>query len=677
MTDTVAATVARLHARAGRHRHRHRHLARLRRAQLHLVLARGGSLEAQLPDGLRAHLLQVLHLLEQLVGLWVQVPLERHGADVGQQAHGGRQQEAGQPEARRGVQAAHDPVHLCGAVDLRHGPHQAVQPQEGEPDGDRAPDEQVVDPRPVPGAHGHLEVDRHDGGGVHGAADTHPVVIQPLAVGPGHGVHGQEEDAQRVPRAVAQPLELLLEKVAALGQHRLLVQHRVRQHGGLRHVLLDDREPDDGQRRPEQVERRNQAARVQRLRREAVDKGEEDVGEVGEPVLVERVLHHLAVAPVRRAAVQQHQARHVLELRKGKVGGQHRRAPLAPADAAPDVRGLDHAHIIGAVPDAQRDGAALDLHQLGDRRLLHGAHAAAHHGLARVAQRHERVVVLLLERQRQRAALDDQAHVGVALHRARRACGHAVRRGRWQQALVLHADVLHLNLVQLLTQHLRLHRARARAVQLGRGALVPRRRGGHARGVGRAHKVALAHLHQRHVLGEEPAGQRDGDGGLHLVARQHPQPDAASRQLLDARGHAILQLVLDGRAAQQLQALLHLLAQRVEPLVAVLAQRRLGVNVAPRPVGVEVGLDLAVGQAQRAQARAAKVLHVRGGQVLERQVLRVAVVQALVDDGVGALAQQQQPAALVAHDDRLALARRVELEDVEHLVHHVAHARLG
>jgi hypothetical protein len=51
----------------------------------------------------------------------------------------------------------------------------------------------------------------------------------------------------------------------------------------------------------------------------------------------------------------------------------------------------------------------------------------------------------------------------------------------------------------------------------------------------------------------------DVDGRLLAVARQHPDLDAGLRQLDDRLRHAVLQLVLDARRAQQHQVLLDLL----------------------------------------------------------------------------------------------------------------------
>ena len=44
-----------------------------------------------------------------------------------------------------------------------------------------------------------------------------------------------------------------------------------------------------------------------------------------------------------------------------------------------------------------------------------------------------------------------------------------------------------------------------------------------------------------------------------LVACEHPDADACTGEALDALGHAGLQLVLDGRAAQQDEATLYVL----------------------------------------------------------------------------------------------------------------------
>ena len=54
-----------------------------------------------------------------------------------------------------------------------------------------------------------------------------------------------------------------------------------------------------------------------------------------------------------------------------------------------------------------------------------------------------------------------------------------------------------------------------------------------------------------HVVLEELAGVADVDGGLLLVAREHPDVDVGLEELGDGLGHADLELVLDGGGAEE------------------------------------------------------------------------------------------------------------------------------
>jgi hypothetical protein len=71
-------------------------------------------------------------------------------------------------------------------------------------------------------------------------------------------------------------------------------------------------------------------------------------------------------------------------------------------------------------------------------------------------------------------------------------------------------------------------------------------------------------------------------GGDLLVASEDPDTDASSCEVLDALWNALLQLVLYGGAAQQLQPLLDLLRHRCQLLLASM-QRRLGCIVLHLP----------------------------------------------------------------------------------------------
>jgi hypothetical protein len=80
---------------------------------------------------------------------------------------------------------------------------------------------------------------------------------------------------------------------------------------------------------------------------------------------------------LREAAVDEEQAREVLELAQREVGGVRGLDALAADDADADVRLLDHAHVVRAVADRQRDLADVLLDERDDLRLLAGRDPAA------------------------------------------------------------------------------------------------------------------------------------------------------------------------------------------------------------------------------------------------------------------------------------------------------------
>ena len=68
------------------------------------------------------------------------------------------------------------------------------------------------------------------------------------------------------------------------------------------------------------------------------------------------------------------------ELCDAVVGGEDGLHPLLPADPHPDVRGLDHGHVVGPVPDGEGHGLLVLLDQLHHQGLLQGRHPAADDG---------------------------------------------------------------------------------------------------------------------------------------------------------------------------------------------------------------------------------------------------------------------------------------------------------
>ena len=82
--------------------------------------------------------------------------------------------------------------------------------------------------------------------------------------------------------------------------------------------------------------------------------------------------------------MHQEQASQVLELGKGEVAGQHGRTALPPADAHPNVCGLNHAHVIGSIANACSNQAKVPCLQLGTnavpatKRQMHAATGHRH-----------------------------------------------------------------------------------------------------------------------------------------------------------------------------------------------------------------------------------------------------------------------------------------------------------
>mmetsp|Transcript_6711 Transcript_6711/g.12334 ORF Transcript_6711/g.12334 Transcript_6711/m.12334 type:complete len:719 (-) Transcript_6711:441-2597(-) len=101
-----------------------------------------------------------------------------------------------------------------------------------------------------------------------------------------------------------------------------------------------------------------------------------------------------------------------------------------------------------------------------------------------------------------------------------------------------------------------------------------------------------------HVRLEEVAGDADVDGRRHVVAGQHPDFDLSVQQVLDRLGHAVLQLVLDGRRADEVhlrvafdlgldlfEFLLGVVPLRVQRLLVLLGPAPLaGLGVAEPPL---------------------------------------------------------------------------------------------
>lgn len=114
--------------------------------------------------------------------------------------------------------------------------------------------------------------------------------------------------------------------------------------------------------------------------------------------------------------------------------------------------------------------------------------------------------------------------------------------------------------------------------------------------------------------------------------------DAGTLQVGNSLGHAVLQLVLDSRRAEQVQVPLELVRDALNLLLAVVDERRRLVE-APLPLLVRRLVERFPRQTQRPQPLVRKVLEVLVGLALQ---LLVAVAEALEDDVVGTLGEEQE-----------------------------------
>ena len=88
-----------------------------------------------------------------------------------------------------------------------------------------------------------------------------------------------------------------------------------------------------------------------------------------------------------------------------------------------------------------------------------------------------------------------------------------------------------------------------------------------------------------HVVPDQSARLRDVNRRVLLVAGEHPHRDASAHHLLDRARHPVLELVLDGRGANEEEVLLDDLRRRLKFLVSLLqALRSLSVRDIPRVV---------------------------------------------------------------------------------------------
>mmetsp|Transcript_31016 Transcript_31016/g.101116 ORF Transcript_31016/g.101116 Transcript_31016/m.101116 type:complete len:472 (-) Transcript_31016:1778-3193(-) len=469
-----------------------------------------------------------------------------------------------------------------------------------------------MDPRPKVDGHRELQVDGDDHCRVEARARLHEGILLPIRAN--GALEGAVDDAviekHGLEHAVAEPRNPVVD-----GEHLLTlplcVERRVRALRVLRDVLVEHADRDDGQRHKHHVVSRHRHVVVHRLAAVEGVHGVEEERETEEEVLVEEIRDEASDTSKVPAPVHEQEALEKFELCKRKIGSHDRLHALLARNPDPDVRRLDHPHVVGAVPDGERRAAGV-LHQRGDERFLQRRHAAAHHSFTLAPNVEEEVTQLRVDGVRECAAVDDDG--GGFLGRGESALDSL-------EACSDVGDRLLLDVVP---------------------ALIPHR-------VGEGVQVDDINLH---VRAEQRARFRDVDGGVLLVAGEDPQRHSRLRELLDTLRHAVLKLVLNGCRPEQHEILLDEL-RHLFKLRRSVRHRRLGLDVLLVPLLKRPRLELSARDAERPQSRRRVLLHVLHRLVLVQAGARA---QPLVNDVVRSLAKEQEPPVIRAADDRHALA---------------------
>ncbi|KAH6605615.1 hypothetical protein Trco_004768 [Trichoderma cornu-damae] len=341
-------------------------------------------------------------------------------------------------------------------------------------------------------------------------------------------------------------------------------------------------------------------------------------------------------AAIRPASVHKHQALQEPELRDGVVGRHGGLPALDTGNAHADIGLLDHGDVVGAVTNGQGHDIQSVLDHGHDRGLLRRADAAAQDGPALLAEEEELLHQAIVQGPSQGETINDQSMRG---------SGGLVVLPGGSEILVTASQAKQPQAIvqQLLDQT---DEGLVGALALG-GVLVD------------------LDMDQLHIVVEQVAGEANVDGGLDFVAGQHPELDSGLAQELDGIGHAVLETVFDGSAAEQHEVLFNELGNGLKLLLAVLEGGG-GDVVLLLPLAVFLFGEILLGDAEGAETFASEHLQVLGGNL--SQLLLLAPLEPRVNDGVGALAEQNDAAVGHADDGAHPLPGGVEFDGVEERV---------
>lgn len=267
-----------------------------------------------------------------------------------------------------------------------------------------------------------------------------------------------------------------------------------------------------------------------------------------------------------------------------------------------------------------------------DGGFLCGADTAAEHRLALLAQQQELLLQGVAERPPKREAVDDQS-----------VCGGG-------SLVVFHG------LLQLLvtTRHMELCQATVELLFANRQVFR----------LGRQVSIVFVDLEtdKIHVVVQQIAGKANVDGCLDLVAREYPELNPGIAQQPNGIWDAVLKTVFDGSSSQQGQVSFDLIGYLLKLLLAVF-QRRGGHVVFFPKLAVLLLRELLLGDAKRPETLNCEQLEML--RRFQPEFGLFTLLEASIDDAVGALAEKNNPAIRHSHNRTHPFPARVELDGIE------------
>ncbi|GKT53098.1 hypothetical protein ColTof3_00437 [Colletotrichum tofieldiae] len=182
--------------------------------------------------------------------------------------------------------------------------------------------------------------------------------------------------------------------------------------------------------------------------------------------------------------------------------------------------------------------------------------------------------------------------------------------------------------------------------------------------VARCFRALFVNNQKHHVLTKQLATHANVDGGLLAIARQHPHLDTGLLERVDGLRDTVLKTILNSCSSEKVKVVLNDLGRLVQLVCTVTANGGAGLFKYLEPF-----LELLLGNFTHRKAERSETL---GGVLFQmtqgRFNVRVLVVQALKDDGIGTLAVDADLSIRASVDSRHTLPGGVEFANGQELV---------